>query len=204
LCAFFWHEQGSNLHLLCHHKGEEREYRSETHEKRTTTGVQPQIATITTERHTEKRCDFGVSKEEEEAQRLKEQACRKLESADMTFQAAQKAQEDVERAAARANMVTEQAMRQEVAGQKNLVEAGQKMMQAGAKLQEEAATMGRQAEVTHIQKGQINQSVGVNVPHIPAAEMHVLQNKTEMECRPTKVETTVRTEKVEEHKRAVQ
>lgn len=65
----------------------------------------------------------------QEAERLKQEACRKFETSEATGQAAKLAQEEVERAAARANIVTNQALRQEVEGQRTLVQAGKKTFQ---------------------------------------------------------------------------
>jgi len=174
------------------------EFHSETHTK--TTAVQPQIAT--TRVRTEQRCEFSADKLEEEAARLKEQACKKMQAADTTFMAAQAAQQEVERAAARANIVTNAALRQEIEGQKNLVMAGQKLMEAGAKLQEEAAGQTHQAEISMIQKGTINQSIGVEVPKIPASEMHIIQNRVGAECRPV-VETEVHSERIDIQNRPI-
>jgi len=176
------------------------EFHSETHTK-TTAATQPQIAT--TGVRTEQRCEFtSADNLEAEAARLKEEACKKMQAADTTFMAAQAAQQEVERAAARANIVTNQALRQEIEGQKNLVQAGQKLMEAGAKLQEEAAGQTHQAEISMIQKGTINQSVGVEVPKIPASEMHILQNRVVAECRPV-VETEVHSERIDIQNRPV-
>ena len=58
---------------------------------------------------------------------MKQEACRTFESSEATAKAAQKAQAKVERAAARANMVTNEALRQEVEGQRKLVQAGKKI-----------------------------------------------------------------------------
>jgi len=139
----------------------------------------------------------GISSEAAiaEAQKIKEQACRQLAASEQTFQSAQAAQEQVARAAANANIITNQALHQEVAGQKKLVEAGQKLMEAGAQLQQEAAGRTREVETNIIQKGAISQQTGVEVPNIPASEMHILQNRMVSECRPV-MQQQVRTETI--------
>ena len=176
------------------HKEENREV--ECHVAKTTNlAPTPQIAQLDT-KHIEK-TNLQAQQLEQEANRLREEAIRKIEASEKTFESAQMAQSEVERAATRANIITNQALKQEVAGQRTMVEAGHKMMEAGAKLQEEAAQLGQahQAEINIVQKGQINQSVGVEVPNIPASEMHILQNRVVSECRPM-VETQVCTEKI--------
>jgi len=163
----------------------------------------PQMATATTgaartTTATNVNCDFGAEKEILEAQRLKQEACRTLQSSEATAQAARLAQAEVEQAAARANTVTNAALRQEVQGQKTLVEAGQKLMEAGAKLQQEAAetdaTSG--AALTYVQKGAVNQKTHVEASAVPQAEMHVQQKRVTTESRPV-VETAVHTERID-------
>uniref|UniRef100_A0A914DA51 Uncharacterized protein n=1 Tax=Acrobeloides nanus TaxID=290746 RepID=A0A914DA51_9BILA len=148
------------------------------------------------------RCEFAADNLTQEAERLKQEACRTLESSEATAKAAQKAQAKVERAAARANMVTNEALRQEVEGQRTLVQAGQKLMEAGAKLQEEAGQThtAQEAELSYVQKGAVQQNTTVEVPKVPASEMHVLQNRVVGECRPV-VDTQVRSEHIEAHTR---
>ena len=175
-----------------HKSSHKEEIRTEI--KTSSTATQPQIATA----GGAAKCEFGETNLVNEAQRLKQEACQKLQASDATLAAAQAAQAEVERAAARANIVTNQALRQEVEGQRTLVEAGQKLMEAGAQLQQEAAHAGsaRSAETVMIQKGAINQATTVDVAKIPSAEMHVLQNRVVQECRPV-VESQMHTEHIE-------
>ena len=142
-------------------------------------------------------CEFMADKEVLEAQRLKQEACRKLQSSEATAHAAQLAQAEVEKAAMRANVITNQALRQEVEGQRTLVEAGQKLMEAGAKLQQEAAAVNATsgAELTYVAKGAINQSTNIQAAAVPQAEMQVLQQRVTAECRPV-VDTKVTTERI--------
>jgi hypothetical protein len=58
---------------------------------------------------------------------LKLEAFRTFESSKATAQAAKKAQEKVEKAALRANMVANEALRQEVEAQRTLIQAGKKI-----------------------------------------------------------------------------
>ena len=75
-------------------------------------------------------------------------------------------------------------------------------MEAGAKLQEEACQVhtAQEAELTFVQKGSIQQDSTIEVPKIPASELHVLQNRVLEECRPV-VDTQVRSEHIEAHTR---
>ena len=75
-------------------------------------------------------------------------------------------------------------------------------MEAGAKLQEEAGQThtAQEAELSYVQKGAVQQNTTVEVPKIPASEMHVLQNRVVRECRPV-VDTQVRSERIETHTR---
>lgn len=58
-------------------------------------------------------------------------------------------------------------------------------MEAGAKLQEEAALAGqREANVSMVTTGKIRQETNVEVPNIPASELHVLKTNIAAECRP--------------------
>uniref|UniRef100_A0A914DVW2 Uncharacterized protein n=1 Tax=Acrobeloides nanus TaxID=290746 RepID=A0A914DVW2_9BILA len=149
--------------------------------------------------------DFSADNLIQEAERLKIEACRTFESSKSTAQAAKVAQEKVDRAAARANIVTNEALRQEVEGQRILIQAGQKLMEAGAKLQEEACQVrtAQEAELSFVQKGSIQQNTTIEVPKVQASEMHVLQNRVIEECRPV-VDTQVRTERIEAHTRMIQ
>jgi hypothetical protein len=75
-------------------------------------------------------------------------------------------------------------------------------MEAGAKLQEEAAQthIAQEVELSYVQRGAIQQNTKVEVPSIPASEMHVLQNRIVGECRPV-LDTQVRSERIEAHSR---
>ena len=75
-------------------------------------------------------------------------------------------------------------------------------MEAGARLQEEAAQtrVNQEAELSYVQKGAIQQNTTVEVPKVPASEMHVLQSRVVGECRPV-VDTQVRSERIETHTR---
>jgi len=182
-----------------HKTSNKTEIQSSTEAKSSASANQTQIA------ESEVHYEFSADNLIQEAERLKIEACRTFESSKATAQAAKVAQEKVDRAATRANIVTNEALRQEVEGQRTLIQAGQKLMEAGAKLQEEACQVhtAQEAELSFVQKGSIQQNTTVEVPKVQASEMHVLQNRVVEECRPV-VDTQVRSERIEAHTRMIQ
>jgi len=206
-------DDDNKQHKTTHH--EEHHHEVKTSSKATTAPIQPQIAanqqqhvanqqqqSFTATSESSESYKFGADKDILEAQRLQHKGCQQLETSEATAMAARSAQAEVERASQRANIVTNQALRQEVEGQKTLVEAGQKLMEAGSKLQQEAANIHTtgSAELSYVQRGAVQQTTNVDVQNIQAAEMQVLQNRVVGECRPV-VDTQVRTERIETHQK---
>jgi hypothetical protein len=120
-----------------------------------------------------------------EAKTLQSSACRQIGKGEEELRQAERAQAAAAVVAARANLMTEQALANEIQGQEKLVAAGNKLMQAGAELQEQAAGMGNhQADINIHATSQINQATAVKTAPVQPAEFHVLQSRVGAECRP--------------------
>jgi len=132
-----------------------------------------------------------------EACALKQEACKNISTGEAELQQAQMAQKAAEAMAAQANVMTGAALAKELEGQEKMVAAGNKLMEAGAQLQQEASAMGtRQADINLHATTQIRQDTHVEAANVPPAELHVLQQRGAMECKPV-IEQTYASTKVE-------